>query len=146
MRVLVATNELQGVAPDDYCFTVEGELVVVDVTECAQPERCGCGRGFPGIASHQATTTAMVADLPHLTRSDLFDVVADHVERHWADLLRDGVESEYADPAGTVDEQLAEITDEYVADIEHICREFPPGTVIQRDGTLVSARAFPAAA
>ena len=35
MLVLVATNELQGTAPGDYAWTVEGELVTPAATECA---------------------------------------------------------------------------------------------------------------
>jgi len=73
MRVLVATNELQGTAPGDYSWTVEGELVVVD-------------------------------------------------------------------------QRLADITDEYVEHIEAICRSFPVGTVVERSGQVVQARAVPHAA
>jgi hypothetical protein len=29
MKVLVATNETQGMFEDDYCWTVEGELVYI---------------------------------------------------------------------------------------------------------------------
>ena len=60
MLVLIATNELQGTAPDDYAWTVEGELVTPVATECASADRCGCARGFPGLESARATTTAMV--------------------------------------------------------------------------------------
>lgn len=144
MRVLVATNELQGTAPGDYSWTVEGELVVVDVTECSRPDTCGCGRGFPGIASCKATTTAMVVDLPHLTSADLVEVVADHVEVHWGGLVRfDGGTGE---PEWTVEQQLADITAEYVEHIETVCRSFPIGTVIERSGQVVQARAVPHAA
>ncbi len=146
MRVLVATSELQGTAPGDYSWTVDGELVVVDVTECAQPERCGCGRGFPGVASRRATTTAMVVDLPHIGRDDLVEVVADHVELHWSDLLIAGAEADGVDTEDSIDDQLDAITEEYVEHIEQICRRFPIGTIVERQGTLVSARAVPFAA
>ena len=87
MRVLVATNELQGTRPGDYAWTVEGEIVVADPTVCRHPS-CSCGRGFSGIASDRATTTAMVADLPHVSVTDLRDVLSDWLERcGWADLL-----------------------------------------------------------
>lgn len=146
MRVLVATSELQGAAPGDYSWTVDGELVVVDVTECARPDRCGCGRGFPGVASRRATTTAMVVDLPHIGREDLVDVVADHVDLHWADLLIAGAEADGVDPGELLDEQLDAITEDYVEHIERVCGRFPVGTIVERQGTVVSARAFPAAA
>ena len=41
MLVLIATNELQGTNPDDYSFTVEGELVTPLAAECASGEQCG---------------------------------------------------------------------------------------------------------
>ena len=71
MKVLVATDAGQGEAPDDYCWTLEGELVTPLVAECARPQRCGCGRGFPGFGSARATTTAMVVDLPHIGPAEL---------------------------------------------------------------------------
>ena len=75
MLVLIATGELQGTQPDDYSFTVEGELVTPVAAECASGERCGCDRGFPGLASGFATTTAMVAERPGVTEDDLRDAV-----------------------------------------------------------------------
>jgi hypothetical protein len=81
MLVLIATNELQGTAPDDYGFTVEGELVTPVAAECASGERCGCNRGFPGLASGFATTTAMIADRPGVTDDDLRDAVFDWLDR-----------------------------------------------------------------
>ena len=80
MRVLVATNQLQGSTPGDYAHTVEGELVLVEVAECDSPEDCGCGRGWPGMASRKATTTAMVVELAHLSEADLRQAITDWLE------------------------------------------------------------------
>lgn len=146
MRVLTATNELQGTAPGDYCFTVEGELVIADVVECAHPDRCGCGRGFPGVSSHRATTTAQVVDLPHIGLVELRGAVRDHVESGWSDLVRNGVSPDDPDPDRTVDEHIEAITDEYVESIVVICSHFPAGTTIERNGTIIQARSTPAAA
>ena len=89
MLVLVATNETQGQSSDDYSYTVAGELVTAVVTECESKD-CGCGRGFPGLASAFATTTAQVVDLPHLTDADLRGALYDYLARGgWLDLLRD---------------------------------------------------------
>jgi len=142
MRVLVATTELQGLLASDYAYTVEGELVVAEVAECASPEKCGCGRGFPGLASNHATTTAMIADLPHVTESELRDVIADWLDRSgWTELL---------EAAGHTDDEVAatldEIIDEHVETIGLICSSFDVGTVIERSGTTVSARMAPRAA
>lgn len=72
MRVLVATSESQGVRADDFDWCLEGELVWV-AEPCGRdrrgdPQSCGCGRAFAGMASHRSTTTAVVRDLPQLTR------------------------------------------------------------------------------
>jgi hypothetical protein len=67
MLVLVATRETQGNDDGDYCWTVEGELVTPVTFECCVPESCGCGRGFPGLVSATATTTAMVVDREGIT-------------------------------------------------------------------------------
>ncbi len=146
MHVLIATNELQGLHPTDYAWTVEGELVTAEPTECADAERCGCGRGFPGLASSRATTTAMVADLPHISAADLRGAILDWLERSgWRDLLAAGAEERLGSTAD-VDEQLDEIADEHIETITQICAMFEPGTVIEREGCLVRARAYPAAA
>lgn len=74
MLVLTATASTQGERDNDYHWAIEGELVWLD-PPCARDRRnpdggCGCGRGFPGLNSHRATTTAMARDLP-LTRDDV---------------------------------------------------------------------------
>lgn len=136
MRVLVATKELQGTRPDDYTWTVEGELVVAEFTSCADP-RCGCTRGFSGLASSRATTTAMVVDLAHIGPSTLRDVIGGYLERAgWNDLLADA----------EVDVEVDEIIDEHVETIELICAAYPVGTVIERDGLDVRPRGLSAAA
>jgi hypothetical protein len=132
MRVLVATNELQGTRPDDYAWTVEGELVVAEFTSCADP-RCGCTRGFSGLASSRATTTAMVVDLAHIGPSALRDVIGGYLERAgWHDLL--------------AADEVDEIVDEHVETIELICSAYAVGTVIERDGLDVRPRGLSAAA
>ena len=66
MKILVATRLTQGTASTDYHHCVEGELVWIqepcdrDLRDSSMP--CGCGRGFAGLASHRATTTAMVVE------------------------------------------------------------------------------------
>ena len=62
MHVLVATTQTQGLRPDDFCWTIEGELVRLPGLTCADP-RCGCDRSWAGLASSRATTTCRVAEL-----------------------------------------------------------------------------------
>jgi hypothetical protein len=73
MKVLVATNETQGMFEDDYCSTVKGELVYIQTMACKNPA-CGCDRGFAGLSSERATTTAMVVDRPELTLTILVNI------------------------------------------------------------------------
>jgi len=126
MRVLVATTELQGIRPGDYAWTVEGELVLAELNECANLH-CGCARGFSGVASKRATTTAMVAELPHLDDDALRDVVRDYLERAgWSDLLPD--------------DELEEVVDEHVETLGVIAAAYAVGTVLERDGLDIRPR------
>ena len=133
MKVLVATKESQGELPGDYSWTVEGELVTPAVLECRSPGTCGCGRGFPGLASSRATTTAMVVERPELDREKLWDVLCDSLERQgWLKNL---------DP-----DEIDEVVDEHLDCIEIVCANYPVGTIVGRWGTKVWSRAEPAAA
>ena len=136
MLVLVATKETQIGHLDegaDYSFTVDGELVTPVVAACGTPERCGCDRGFPGFASGQATTTAQVVELVHITERDLRDVIGGALERDgWFDLVDD--------------EERHELVDEHIGCIAAVCAAFPVGTVIGRHGDLVYDRSIAQAA
>ncbi len=157
MLVLIATNEQQGTEPNDYSFTVEGELVTPVATECASGERCGCNRGFPGLASGFATTTAMVVDRPGVTEADLRDAVFDWLDRGgWIELLEAAAEeralrhcSDELDDLGVhddVDGTIESIIDEHVESIRYVCSTYPEGSVVVRRGPLVMTRDHPFAA
>lgn len=161
MLVLIATNELQGTAPDDYSFTVEGELVTPVAAEFASGERCGCDRGFPGLASGFATTTAMVVDRPGVTERDLRDAVFDWLDRNgWIDLFEQTAEERASsldgrvglvddvdhDVVDDVDDLIESIIDEHVDCIRQVCTAYPVGTVVVRRGTRIMTRSIPHAA
>jgi hypothetical protein len=153
MLVLIATNELQGTTSGDYSFTVEGELVTPLAAECASGERCGCNRGFPGLASGFATTTAMVAERPGVAEEDLRDAVFDWLDRSgWIDLFEETAAERSTgggntfDPDGDVDDLIESIIDEHVECIHEVCSTYPVGTVVVRRGTLVMTRSYPSAA
>ena len=83
MLILTATATGQGDRDNDYTWTVEGELVWLGLV-CARDRRdpdggCGCGRGFSGLNSHRATTTAMVRDLP-MSRADVLDALIGYLD------------------------------------------------------------------
>jgi hypothetical protein len=155
MLVLIATNELQGTSPDDYSFTVEGELVTPLAAECASGEQCGCDRGFPGLASGFATTTAMVVERPGVTEDDLRDAVFDWLDRTgWIDLFEETARERASiddddlefDVDGDVDDLIESIIDEHVDCIHQVCSAYPIGTVVVRRGTRVMTRFLPHAA
>ncbi len=127
VKVLVATTEGQGERDDDYAWAVDGELVYIPGVECFN-SRCGCSRGFAGMASAKATTTALVVDRADISANDLSNALADSLERqgwltgHWSeddeDLFRDLFQR-----------------------ILLAATHFPPGSIIERDGDYVRLRA-----
>jgi hypothetical protein len=149
MLVLIATNELQGTALGDYAWTVEGELVTPLGPECSMVG-CGCTRGFPGLASGTATTTAMVVERPGVTRDDLRDAIVDHLDRTgWIRLIEQtalerwaalGDDDDPDEPIDDPDELIAALVDEHLEMIEQVCAAFPVGTVVGRREDVVQAR------
>jgi hypothetical protein len=116
MRVIVATEATQGEKPDDYCWTVEGELVRLPWMECDDPA-CGCGRGFAGLSSHRATTTARVVNRPELAESTYVEL-----------LLDDAV----ANGFGPIDDQLRALVANEADHLVRLARELPLGSVLER--------------
>ena len=129
MLVLVATKDTQGESEGDFCHAVEGELVTPITVECCLPDRCGCGRGFPGLVSARATTTAIVVERPGITPALLRAAVVDSLERggrpaiSGPDLLD-----------GMLDGMLDEVVDEHVTAISRIAHAFGELAVVRRDG------------
>lgn len=89
MKVLVATAVGQGMRNNDYNWCIEGELVRVGLV-CATDQNdpdggCGCGRGFGGLSSHRATTTARVAEV-RTTLAEYATAIRDSLrEQGWGD-------------------------------------------------------------
>lgn len=84
MKVLVATRKTQGQRDNDFFWCEEGELVYPG-GECdsdrGNPDgACGCVRGFSGIKTKKATTTALVVDKP-------FDQVVESLGEEIAGLI-----------------------------------------------------------
>ena len=132
MKVLTATNHTQGQRDNDFCWALEGELVLFPPIDCGRgsiDDRCGCRRSMAGLASHRATTTIQVEDRPELDPDTYFMLISDS--------LRDqGYVTEELMEDPEVDEWLRDITDELM----HIADAFPAATVLERRGDLVSVR------
>ena len=84
VKVLVATSAMQGTRYNDYNWCIEGELVLL-LPVCRRDREdpdggCGCGRGFAGMNSHRATTTAMVRTLAGFSRADYAEAVRSSLE------------------------------------------------------------------
>ncbi len=118
MRLLVATRRGQGSRPDDYCFAVEGEPVTPLLPDCTVPRWCGCRRGFDGLHTDRATTTARVLERTDLSPGTLLVLLDDAVAR--ALVVAGGA----VVPSAT--EQFEEI--------ERVVASLPAGTIVRRDG------------
>lgn len=114
MKLLVATRRGQGQRDNDFCHTVEGEVVYFGVVcdrDRADPDGgCGCGRAFIGLNSNAGTTTAEVRDVP-LTREDVTEAVRSSLEQ-----------------AGWNDQAADKLVDELI----EFGQEWPVGTVVER--------------
>lgn len=128
MKVLVATARTQGCRPNDYHWCVEGE--VVRIGEVCRSDRldpdggCGCGRGFAGLDSHRATTTAVIAEVP-LCRAE------------YVEAIRSSLELQGFDPCACCAEDEAD-------DLAALVTGWPVGAVIERRGDEVAIRELPA--
>lgn len=126
MKVLVATNETQGLFEGDYSWTVDGELVYIQSVSCSSPT-CGCTRGFAGMSSSRATTTAMVVDRPEIGIAELTGALTDSLER-------DGWLTHISPHEG--DEMIAEL----LTTLANITEPSRPGSVVRREGDYAFVR------
>ena len=83
MKVLAATRQTQGWRDNDFCSTVEGELVFFAPFECSRgfvDDDCGCRRSMAGLVRHRATTTIKVIEREDLDPETYFVLIADGLE------------------------------------------------------------------
>lgn len=122
IKVLSATAATQGARLDDYNWCVEGELIWFPPT-CSGPakaECCGCERGFGGLSSRRATTTAMVREID-LTRDDYVEALRSRLDDQ-------GYCSHNA-------QEMAEI-------LLSMADDLPTGAVIEKDLESISVRSY----
>lgn len=115
IKVLVATSKTQGARDNDYNWCIEQELVwfppICRSSKVNGPDdSCGCGRGFGGLNSHRATTTAMVQTIEGLSRRDYVEAIRSSMDDQGYD----------ASPAGLIADAMLEMV-----------REWPDGAVVE---------------
>ncbi len=131
MRVLVATPDTDGEVPGDYDFCIEGELVYAQ-DPCDRDLRdpdggCGCSRGFAGMNSHRACTTAKVVQA---------ELSADDVREALRSSLAAGG---WLDPSlDSADEAMA-VVDELLLGVRAVAERLPVGSVVRRRLDLFTA-------
>lgn len=107
MKILTATSLTQGNSPGDYNWCHDGELVCPPTFICDRDAKnpdqgCGCGRGWSGLNTHKATTSAQVS----VVGIDLDD----YIEAIRSSLTQGGWDDGNAE---VVARQLAEIAASY---------------------------------
>lgn len=126
MYVLEATGDTQGEREDDYTWTIDGELVFIPPpVACRNPE-CGCDRGFAGMTSHRATTTARIAERGDMDEDEYRDVVFAAMRDQGYDLI--GLEN------------LGDAVYEHLSAVRWFGKDHGVGTVVGRTASSVFLR------
>jgi hypothetical protein len=132
MKVLTATNETQGWRDNDFCWTVEGELVIFPPLECdcgSIDDDCGCRRSMAGLVSHCATTTMKVVDREELDPETYFMLIKDGLKKQ-------GYLTKELEREREVKEWLRDFSD----DLRRTADVFPPSTILERRGDFLGVR------
>ena len=138
LPVLVATRVGQGLRSNDYCWTVEGELVLFGMA-CATDRddidgRCGCRRGMVGASSSRATTTFRVA---------LVDMTLDQYRQAIrASMERSGWISRAVDINERDEQETRALLDDMIDELLETAREFPVGAILEKRGDVIQVRAI----
>lgn len=132
MKVLTATRETQGWRANDYCWAIEGELVIFIPLECSGgsvDDECGCRRGMGGMTSRRATTTMKVVDRSDLTRDTYLHLIKENLKAqgYLTDELLESAE---------VEDWVRHQTDELI----HLAKMFPLNAVVERRDDFLSIR------
>lgn len=124
MKVLVATDRTQGDVAGDYTYCVPGEILWITMvcdTDRLYPESgCGCGRGFGGLISHRATTTAEVAERDFIEEDLRLAIRTSLTDQGWL----------HADLSP---QQAAAFVEEVAEDVRAIAEPLPVGSIVRRN-------------
>lgn len=138
MKVLTATGQTQGWRDNDFCWTVEGELVLFVPIECSRgttDDECGCRRSMAGLVSQRATTTIKVAERVDLDPDIYFTLIADGLQSQ-------GYVTEDLMEKPNVSDWVHDLTDELI----YLAGRCPVGTVLERRGDVIVPRILEQAA
>ena len=132
MKVLTATRETQGWRDNDYCWAIEGELVLFVPIECGGgtvDDDCGCRRGMAGMTSHRATSTMKVVERNDLDRDIYFELVTENLKSqgYLTDALMESPE---------VNEWVHHLTDELI----YLAAMAPVEAVLERRDDILRIR------
>lgn len=123
MKVFVACRPGAKKRPDDFSWTVDGELVSLPLDTCDCPD-CGCERAVAGLGSSKATTTFAVIDHPDLDAASYADAFSDAMRRQ-------GWLKEAGDDGWVAD---------WVGEHVRLAAGFAPGQVLEIDRHEIRAR------
>jgi hypothetical protein len=132
MKVVTATSQTQGWRDNDFCWTVEGELLFFAPLECGRgsiDDNCGCRRSMAGLVSHRATTTMKVIERPNLNPATYFTLIANGLQSQ-------GYVTEELMASPDVNEWVHDLTDELI----YLAAGYPVGTVLERRGDIIKKR------
>ena len=124
MRMISTTKAGQGVRPNDFSWTQEGEIAGIGF-ECdgeAIDGRCGCRRSFTGMTTHKATTTAKVVDTG-LSREEYISRYIEASVEAWGD-----------------DKEIREISAKDAEMMLSFAEGFPVGTILEKRGSKIQER------
>ena len=123
MRVLVATEQMQGQRDNDFYWCDEDELITFapDIHDGeAVDGNCGCRRSMAGTRTFRPTTTFKVAE-SELTKQEYIDFIVDVKNKQ-------GWGGSYETWAPEIDVLLS------------IAKQYPVDTVLERRGNIIQAR------
>jgi len=127
MKVLVATKKTQGFRKNDFSWTDEGEYLGISM-QCdgaTADDACGCARAFSGLATHKATTTAIVEDRKGITENTFAGI-------YRLSMVRAG----WVAPG-----EAAPWAHEQARRMLEIAARYPVGTIVEKRGDSIGVRA-----
>jgi len=119
IKILLSTNETQGLRKSDFSIVPDGEIVVF-TAECDGEEidgSCGCRRCVDSIVSGMGITTFQVAPF-NGTRQDFINAIAEAFSRR----------------------NLSLDAESHAAEIIRRARYFPVGAILEKRGSRLRRR------